>query len=100
MPTTSMFWEPVDDGESRYIAATACGPEARWKSLKMNRSVRFDVAPHVIDDYAEASGATRTRAGMLNGQQPGDPAKLAAAVVKLVDSDTPPVRLPLGAPGY
>ena len=54
------------------------------------------IAPHVIDDYAATSGATRARAGGLNRQQPGDPAKLAAAVVKLVDSGTPPVRLPLG----
>ncbi|WP_224031460.1 oxidoreductase [Paraburkholderia caribensis] len=54
------------------------------------------VAPNVIADYAETSGATRTRAGGLNRQQPGDPAKLAAAVVKLVDSSKPPVRLPLG----
>ncbi|EEF24557.1 3-oxoacyl-[acyl-carrier-protein] reductase, putative, partial [Ricinus communis] len=36
------------------------------------------VAPNVIADYAETSGATRTRAGGLNRQQPGDPAKLAA----------------------
>lgn len=54
------------------------------------------IAPHVIDDYAATSGATRARAGGLNRQQPGDPAKLAAAVVKLVDSGTPPLRLPLG----
>ncbi|MBU6486802.1 MAG: SDR family NAD(P)-dependent oxidoreductase [Burkholderiales bacterium] len=54
------------------------------------------IAPHVIADYAATSGATRARAGGLNRQQPGDPAKLAAAVVKLVDSGTPPLRLPLG----
>lgn len=54
------------------------------------------VAPTVIADYAATSGATRTRAGGMNRQQPGDPVKLAAAVVKLVDSGTPPLRLPLG----
>ncbi len=54
------------------------------------------VAPHVIDDYAATSGATRTRAAEVNRQQPGDPVKLAAAVVRLVDSDAPPLRLPLG----
>lgn len=54
------------------------------------------VSPHVIADYAATSGATRARAGGMNRQQPGDPVKLAAAVVKLVDSATPPLRLPLG----
>jgi NAD(P)-dependent dehydrogenase (short-subunit alcohol dehydrogenase family) len=54
------------------------------------------VAPHVIADYIATSGAARERAGWLNHQQPGDPAKLAAAVVRLVDSEKPPVRLPLG----
>ncbi|MCW2498322.1 oxidoreductase [Jatrophihabitans sp.] len=54
------------------------------------------VAPHVIADYADTSGATRARAGGLNGKQPGDPAKLAMAVVALVDSEKPPLRLPLG----
>jgi NAD(P)-dependent dehydrogenase (short-subunit alcohol dehydrogenase family) len=54
------------------------------------------VSPHVIDDYAQTSGATRARAGGLNRKQPGDPAKLAAAVVALVDSEKPPLRLPLG----
>jgi NAD(P)-dependent dehydrogenase (short-subunit alcohol dehydrogenase family) len=54
------------------------------------------VAPYVIEDYAATSGATRSRASGMNGQQPGDPARLAAAVVELVSSDTPPLRLPLG----
>jgi NAD(P)-dependent dehydrogenase (short-subunit alcohol dehydrogenase family) len=54
------------------------------------------VAPHIIEDYAETSGATRARAVEVNQQQPGNPVKLAAAVVKLVNSATPPLRLPLG----
>ena len=54
------------------------------------------VSPNVIADYAATSGATRERAAGLNRQQPGDPAKLAAALVTLVDSKKPPQRLPLG----
>ncbi|TDV33996.1 NADP-dependent 3-hydroxy acid dehydrogenase YdfG [Paraburkholderia caballeronis] len=54
------------------------------------------VSPNVIADYAATSGATRERAAGLNRQQPGDPAKLAAALVTLVDSNEPPLRLPLG----
>ena len=54
------------------------------------------VSPHVIADYAQTSGATRERATGLNHAQPGDPAKLAAAVARLVESAHPPLRLPLG----
>ncbi|WP_233835988.1 oxidoreductase [Paraburkholderia sp. ZP32-5] len=54
------------------------------------------VAPDVIDDYAETSGAVRHKATQLNHNQPGDPVKLAAAMIKLVDANDPPVRLPLG----
>ncbi|ASL45313.1 putative oxidoreductase [Burkholderia sp. AD24] len=54
------------------------------------------VAPHVIDDYDETSGAVRRRATQMNHNQPGDPKKLAAAMLTLVDAPTPPLRLPLG----
>jgi NAD(P)-dependent dehydrogenase (short-subunit alcohol dehydrogenase family) len=54
------------------------------------------VAPNVIDDYDETSGAVRRKAVQINHNQPGDPAKLAAAMIKLVDASNPPLRLPLG----
>jgi NAD(P)-dependent dehydrogenase (short-subunit alcohol dehydrogenase family) len=54
------------------------------------------VAPDVIDDYDATSGAVRRKAKEMNHNQPGDPKKLAAAMVKLVDAPTPPLRLPLG----
>jgi NAD(P)-dependent dehydrogenase (short-subunit alcohol dehydrogenase family) len=54
------------------------------------------VAPDVIEDYAETSGAVRTLAGELNHQQPGDPARLAVAMVTLVNAEHPPLRLPMG----
>ncbi|KVM76074.1 short-chain dehydrogenase [Burkholderia ubonensis] len=54
------------------------------------------VAPDVIDDYDETSGAIRRKAVQLNRNQPGDPAKLAAAMIALVDAPNPPLRLPLG----
>jgi NAD(P)-dependent dehydrogenase (short-subunit alcohol dehydrogenase family) len=54
------------------------------------------VAPDVIGDYDETSGAVRRRAVQINHNQPGDPAKLAAAMITLVDAPNPPLRLPLG----
>ncbi len=54
------------------------------------------VAREVIADYDETSGNVRRIAANMNHNQPGDPAKLATALVELVDSQTPPLRLPLG----
>ncbi|MGN7981913.1 oxidoreductase [Burkholderia sp. 22313] len=54
------------------------------------------VAPDVIDDYDETSGAVRRKAAQINHNQPGDPAKLATAMITLVDAPNPPLRLPLG----
>ncbi|MFM0360100.1 oxidoreductase [Paraburkholderia sediminicola] len=54
------------------------------------------VAGNVIADYDETSGEVRRRATRMNHNQPGNPEKLAAAMVQLVDAQTPPLRLPLG----
>lgn len=54
------------------------------------------VAPEIIDDYDETSGAVRRKATQMNHNQPGDPKKLAAAMIRLVDASAPPLRLPLG----
>jgi NAD(P)-dependent dehydrogenase (short-subunit alcohol dehydrogenase family) len=54
------------------------------------------VAPDVIDDYDATSGAVRRKAAQMNHNQPGDPKKLAAAMITLVDARNPPQRLPLG----
>jgi NAD(P)-dependent dehydrogenase (short-subunit alcohol dehydrogenase family) len=54
------------------------------------------VAPDVIDDYDATSGAVRRRATQISHNQPGDPARLAAAMLTLVDAPAPPLRLPLG----
>lgn len=50
-----------------------------------------------IGAYAETVGAMRGHMASANHQQPGDPVKLAAALLALADSETPPVRLPLGS---
>lgn len=50
-----------------------------------------------IDDYAERTRQTVTAWRGMNGQQGGDPAKLARALVQLTDSDEPPLRWAAGA---
>jgi len=50
-----------------------------------------------IDDYAERSKQTVTAWNGMNGQQGGDPAKLAQALVRLARQDEPPLRFAAGA---
>ena len=53
-------------------------------------------ASNVIADYAETAGAMRSFAQGHSHRQPNDPQKLAPAILELVQSKNPPVRLPLG----
>ncbi|MGV9933642.1 oxidoreductase [Streptomyces olivaceoviridis] len=53
-------------------------------------------AERVIDDYAATGGASRAWAGENHGQQEGDPARAAAAILTLADLPEMPARLPLG----
>ncbi len=50
----------------------------------------------ILDDYKETVGRLRVGIGQLNGNQPGDPAKLAKVIIELVESKNPPVHLPIG----
>jgi NAD(P)-dependent dehydrogenase (short-subunit alcohol dehydrogenase family) len=45
-----------------------------------------------IDDYAERTAETIPAWQAMNGQQAGDPAKLARALIQLAASDEPPLR--------
>jgi len=50
-----------------------------------------------IDDYAERTEQTVAVWNSMNGQQGGDPAKLAEALVRLAGQDEPPLRFVAGA---
>jgi NAD(P)-dependent dehydrogenase (short-subunit alcohol dehydrogenase family) len=50
-----------------------------------------------IDDYAERTAQTRPAWEAMSGKQAGDPAKLAKALVTLVDQEQPPLRWVAGA---
>jgi NAD(P)-dependent dehydrogenase (short-subunit alcohol dehydrogenase family) len=54
------------------------------------------VGKEIIDDYDATSGNVRRFAASMNHNQPGDPEKLATALVTLADAQTPPLRLALG----
>jgi NAD(P)-dependent dehydrogenase (short-subunit alcohol dehydrogenase family) len=50
-----------------------------------------------IDAYAVSTSGTRGAVEAMDGTQPGDPAKAAAAIVRAVGSGDAPLRLALGA---
>lgn len=50
-----------------------------------------------INDYAERTRETAAAFNSMNGQQPGDPAKLAQALVQLAALEEPPARFVAGA---
>lgn len=60
-------------------------------------STSLVVAPQVIPDYAATAGQVREGAKQLNHKQPGDPVRLAQAMLRLVDAERPPLRLALGS---
>jgi NAD(P)-dependent dehydrogenase (short-subunit alcohol dehydrogenase family) len=50
----------------------------------------------IINSYMETVGSVRQHISKLNGNQPGDPSKLAAVIIQLAQSENPPVHLPIG----
>jgi len=54
-------------------------------------------AATVIDDYAETAGAVRKSVPAMHGKQPGDPRKLALALLSIVNSPDPPLRFLAGS---
>lgn len=53
-------------------------------------------AEQSIDAYATLSGASLQWFKQMDGQQPGNPAKAAQAIIQAVESPHPPMRLALG----
>lgn len=51
----------------------------------------------IIEDYASTVGDFRQRIKARDGNQPGDPNKAVLAMIQVVESENPPLRLPLGA---
>ncbi len=51
----------------------------------------------VIEDYAPSAGQSKNNIRGISGNQAGDPVRAAAAIIKAVNSENPPMRLLLGA---
>lgn len=75
------------------IRVTALAPgqfRTDWAGRSMDRT------PRSISDYDAVMDPIRAARQAKSGNQPGDPAKAAQALLALVDAETPPVRLFLG----
>lgn len=60
----------------------------------------LDRAENVIDAYKETSGKFSQFLDNIEGSQPGDPKKAAQAIIQVVESNNPPLRLVLGKYAY
>ncbi|MGE0798256.1 MAG: oxidoreductase [Lautropia sp.] len=58
------------------------------------RSVRFARQP--LSAYAGTAAARRAQLKAVLGRQPGDPERAAQAIIRLVESDAPPLRVVFG----
>ncbi len=77
------------------IHTTIVNPGFFRTELLTKESTNF--AEPAIEDYAERGAAQREFWTSQNGQQTGDPAKLAQALLTITDQDQPPSRFIAGA---
>jgi NAD(P)-dependent dehydrogenase (short-subunit alcohol dehydrogenase family) len=77
------------------IHTTVVNPGFFRTELLTKESTNY--APASVDDYAERNAAMREFFENMNGKQSGDPAKLAQALLAIVDEQQPPFRFIAGA---
>jgi NAD(P)-dependent dehydrogenase (short-subunit alcohol dehydrogenase family) len=77
------------------IHTTVVNPGFFRTELLTEESTNY--APTSIEDYAERNAAQREFWESMNGQQGGDPAKLAQALLTIADQAKPPFRFIAGA---
>ncbi|TFE22673.1 oxidoreductase [Cohnella luojiensis] len=75
------------------VKVTAIEPGAfrtKWATTTLEK------APAATAAYSESSGGVRSWLTGLNGAQPGDPERAADIMIKLVETENPPLHLVLG----
>jgi len=65
-------------------------------STEFTSTDSYQSSRQVLDAYKDTVGGIRAYMGQLHGNQPGDPAKLGAVIVRLANSSNPPLHLPIG----
>jgi NAD(P)-dependent dehydrogenase (short-subunit alcohol dehydrogenase family) len=92
------------EGFSEALAAEAAAIDVKltivepgnFRTNWAGRSMRHTTP---IVDYASTINEFRDLFETIDGQQPGDPARAAQAILRIVDEPAPPLRLVLGADG-
>jgi NAD(P)-dependent dehydrogenase (short-subunit alcohol dehydrogenase family) len=75
------------------IKVTIVEPGPHRTRFANSRSARWATP---MPDYDASVGEARKALEQLDGNQPGDPARAAQAILRAVEMDPPPRRLPLG----
>ena len=88
------LWQEVEPLGIRVMLVEPSGFRTDWAGRSANESRKQ------IPDYRATAGVCRQQVRASSGSQPGDPGRAAAAIVKAVESRTPPHRLLLGADAY
>ncbi|KWR84228.1 hypothetical protein [Cupriavidus sp. IDO] len=69
-----------------------------FRTAFLGRSIT--VARRQISDYDQTAGQRRAYRDSNDGKQAGDPTKAIDVILRAVNSDSPPLHLPLGPVGY
>ena len=101
VPQGADRWSPIQVGKAPPgPGAGSAGPfscaQAPFPATSVISQDSTRYAEPTIDDYVERTRQTVTTWQGMHGQQGGDPAKLARALVQLTDQDTPPLRWATG----
>ena len=83
-------------GELAPLGIHATVVEPGYFRTEFLEGASLSVSPRILDDYAASAGQVRIAATRISLNQPGDPLRLASAVMRLADAAHPPMRLPLG----
>lgn len=77
------------------IHVTAAAPG--YFRTKFASTESYQAAKTIINDYEETVGHIRGFISQIDGNQPGDPVRLAQAIINLAENENPPIHLPLGS---
>ncbi|HEX5461554.1 MAG TPA: oxidoreductase [Steroidobacteraceae bacterium] len=80
------------------IRVTLVEPSAFRTDFLSEHSIRRSTTQ--VQDYAATAGLAHERLAAMAGKQAGDPARAAAAIIRVVDSPKPPLHLVLGSDAY
>lgn len=80
------------------IKVTAVAPGLFSTDFVTADSFRYSAT--ALEAYGATVGKTRGTVAGLHGNQPGDPAKLAAVLIRLAATEQPPLHLPVGTDAW